>query len=260
MIRTIAIVAFLSACGPRDKNTTDQPIADLQARRDAYMAQVSDKVFTERCDKLTFKAMLSAFGKTQKLGRFEPVLGEWHRDTAPCYPADSKSEISFDGLLMVLHDAVTQDDPLVVDRMLSYGIDHEWVMGAGQHDIVYMPQLEYFSRKVKRDAFLIPSIPSLSGFRAHLVAMAIYLIGRVDGKISDIHFRLLRKLSADHSENPLFAALLARYTDGDQSEAIAILNRDYPTDDLPSGVSKYGWGSCPDSVFFAATIAVMEGK
>lgn len=264
LVLSIVLAIIASSCAPdRESQPSRQTLADLQERRDQYVAQVTDDVYTERCDKLTFKALFSAFGKRQDLSKHEYSPGEWHRDVKPCYPDDSKSEISFDPLLMILHHAVSHNDHAAVVRLIEFGEDADWKMGDVPSSLTYTPQLAPLARMV-RDATDLASIgsivPSLEGFRAHLVALSVWLVGRVDGRLPESYFRMLRKISRDNPGNPLFTALHASYDDGDQSEAIAILSRDFPTGELPSGMARYGWGSCPDAIFFIAAVAAMEGK
>lgn len=257
--KLLLIIPLLFSCAKHKDEDTKQPLEIIQARRDLYVSQIDDSYFVDRCDKLTFKGLYSAFGKTQDLSGHEYAPGQWHRDTRPCYPGESKSEISFDGLIAVLLDVQTSGDRQRFERTLSYGSDHGDIYGEGDRDLVYIPQLRYLESKTAGESFVNPENVDLSGFRGYLAALSVWYRARHFGNISWLEMQTLRKARSDLGEAPLLECLISRFSDGDQTKAIDILEKDF-TDDIPKTTGRYSWGSSPDAVMFVLVAACLEGK
>ena len=105
---TIITILFLCSCGTKQKQSQPSSALDqAQAKGEFYISKITDDIYKERCDKLTFKSLYGAAAYSLKgievdLSALEDN-GKWNRDAAPCYPDNSKSEISFDGMVGVLH-------------------------------------------------------------------------------------------------------------------------------------------------------------
>jgi len=226
----------------------------------AHLAELGDAAYRHRCDKLTFRALASAFGNRELLeGHEYGAPGQFHRDVETCYPGDSRSEISLDGYLSLAHHIWTYQDDTLLQRIISYGRNNGFVMGEGPikytNILLLVPTLYGMQSKLT----LVDFDSLLAGYKGHIVALYIHLKGRVNGRISDLELHVLEQLVRSNENNPLYQAIYHTYLDGDQSEAISILMKDFPPD-FPSGEAKYGWGSAPDSVVFITTVGILEGR
>ena len=144
---------------------------------------------------------------------------------------------------------------------------NKWVMGEGPPQYTYLPHLAYLLWKLdgafdsSPSAFLSPSI--FEGFRAHLEATRIWLESKISGTMGPVDRTILGEIISRNPENPFFLALRARWGDGDYGPAKDLLKKRldiWPLDVVPLSDGSLGWGSCPDSLLFLLTVAVIEGR
>lgn len=271
-IGLVLLVLVLFACGHKQKDTQDTSLlGQAQSKGDTIYGQVSDRIYRERCDKLTFKGMLSAYS-SQNLDPYESN-GQWIRDDLPCYPTYSVSSISLDGVLGVLHHIVATRDAARLNRLISYGEAHNWIMGQGPSEYTNIYALVPFIYSLKKKLSLadenmnlvdlsVQTQEILSGFRGHLLADYIWLTMEKDGQIGELELQLLKQLVSASPGEPMYQALLHRVVDGDQTIALTLLLTDPTYDDstVMRNDSAFGWGSQPAAVSYLVTLAIVEGK
>jgi hypothetical protein len=272
----IYISLLLVSCGTQkiEKSPTvaDSLDKQLKSKTELYLSLITsdELLFPERCDKLTFKSLLSAAGPFQDMSAFE-VAGKYSRDVVPCYPNDSKSSISRDGILAVLQDIWTHGDLVRLNRMIAYGEAHNWVVGEGPLDytnmalllpIIYRMQ-DRLSGKTNLELASSAALDSvLSGFQGHLLANYLWLKARMEGSLNALEVSLLKSLVSANPRDPMYQALYHRFTDGDMSETYKILldSPEFPDDHLPLETGVFGWGSEPALVAYLVALAIAEGE
>lgn len=260
MFWILGLMMIMFSCG-KDSIETKSDIDRLVDRKNSYIKQaeqLGDNLYQHRCDRLTFNALLSAFGKKQDLSIFEyDDIGKFHRDIKHCYPHASRSEISLDGILMLLHHVKTHNDKELFNRLFDYGEKHDWIMGDGPKEYTNIYVLVPTIYKMA-DINLITDIDSvLKGYKGHIAAMFILLKGRVYGKINILELQALEMLVKSAPENPLYSAIYHRFKDGDQRKTIELLNAKF-TDEFPTETSVFHWGSVPASIYFITTVGILE--
>jgi len=258
----LTILLILTSCSKHsDHETTDEyPTVDEIAA--GYLEQMKglndETLFEDACDRLTFLSLASSYVKPFDLSRFEWRSGEWHRNYTLCYPGSSRSEISFDGLIGVLHYAWTNNDRTLVDRMAAYGRANDWVMGEGDREITYIPQLEIITSDMITHFAMLEIRPSYSlsegTHNEHIIALSAWLKLRYTGFLESHDLLILKNLK----RNPLITAILARVDDGNQAETIAYLEK-FPRD-LPLETGWESWGGCPQYLYFFLLKGVIDGK
>ena len=257
-MRFLIFIALLFSCAEKPKATAN-PYDVLKSRRDFYVSQLSDDVYKHRCDKLTFRGLTSAFGKREAIEEHEVEPGKFRRDVLPCFPHDSRSSISLDGYLGVLHHAITYEDWDMVIRIQDYANRHHYIMGEGPIEYTNIIALRSVLNVLSGNASLDMPKDISEGYKGHIAANLIFLRARAFGRMSAAELFTLKRLHELSPGNPFYAALYHRYHDGDQEEAISILTSDF-ADEFPIGEHLYGWGSAPDSVFFILVMGVLDGK
>ena len=271
MKKLLSVLALLTSCGSHKSEDTVNPLSDVQARGSFYINNLTPSIYTERCDKITFKALLST-EIVQDLTGFEVAPGQWQRDTQPCYPTESASTISNEGIISIMHHIWSTKDCAMVTRLYNYGMAHDWIMGAGNKADTDASVLSFSVQDEKNllcgntdptGPTLLGSIDDvLSGYKGHVLASWIWLMGRFNGKINSLEKDGLNALVNASPGDPYYLALKARFDDGDQSAAINALlgSVDFPSDSFPLEDGVFGWGSAPASIYYLITEAVLEGK
>ena len=270
----LVFFVFLFACGScgskSEKKTKPSPISQAASDKgEFYCSKLTDAVFKERCDKITFKAMVAA-NCPQDLSGFEKD-GRWERDEVQCYPDNSKSSISRDGMISVLHYVWTTKDAKLLQRLINYGEAHDWIMGDGPRDLtdatILTPMIYFIQGKLKNDSTaLLDYLPTTEdiaqSFKGHVIANYIWLQARVRGNINAVEAAILNKLWEASMEDPMYTALMHRFVDGNQADTFSLLlNRpEFPNDSLPTETGVFDWGSAPASVYYLISLAIAEGK
>lgn len=262
-MKALAALLFALAacsCAPCASQPTGQDLSAVRADRNRIVAEY-DPSTIERCDFVTFAALYEAFngnGRSAGVTGLEQIGGKWERHFAPCYPANSRSETTRDGYLAVLHRAWSDQDALLIDRIIFYAEPRAWITGEGDPWVTSVadlaPLMYHMARRPEPLTGLAVDDNPLHGFRGHLLALFIYLRGRVDGSVSEAERLALVELAKAEPRSPIYAALLARFSDGNQAEAIEKLLS------MPRVVGPFGWGSAPWQVYFMVAAGIMEGR
>lgn len=205
-----------------------------------------------RGDYLVFAGLGSSVGLDLPINQCEVEPGVFKRHWLPF---DSRSDISRDGYLGVLHHISAKDDKAMLDRIIKAGWKRKWTMGdRGDFDYVNIFPLVPIIYAMRYGSW-IPTIPTialgkmLTGFRAHLLAITILLELRI-GKKSMWHKWSMRRLVKANPKNPMFRALL------DYLEGTFTFRLSREEFDWEEGC--YGWGSCPPEVFYAVTQFILD--
>ena len=262
----LVMLVFLLSCGYKEKKVAPSTLLEKAEQKGALIyANLNEDIYQERCDKLTFKGMLSAYSP-QDLSGFEKE-GSWSRDVIPCYPNDSVSSISMDGIMGVLHHITVTRDIKMLDRLIVYGNAHNWIMGEGPTaytDIKLLVPMIYEMKNsldISKYSISVDVKSILAGFRGHLLASYIWLSVEQDGQIGVVELATLKQLVASSPGDPMYVSLLHRVTDGDQTIALGLL-LDSPTfalDKIMHVDDAFGWGSEPAPIAYLVTLAIIKG-
>ena len=208
-----------------------------------------DKVteITHRGDYLTFAALGVSVGLPYEVSECEREPGVYTRHWLPF---DSRSSVSRDGYLGVLHWAVSTGDIDRVNRIIKAGWGRRWNMGEGNWDYVNMspliPTLYAIKWGIPRLSGLIPlvALPKLRrGYRAHLLAISVLLQLRLGYK-SWISQWSMGKLVESNPSNPLFNLIYNKMSG-------RVYNYDTIMSKFENKIGCHGWGSCEPAVFRA---------
>jgi hypothetical protein len=201
--------------------------------------------------------------------------GRWNRDVLPCYPddlngdgkPDSASTVSRDSYIMLLHHWLSYGDKDAVNRAVQYASDNNYTVGDGPWDYVNISPLMLFMWDLQdrmngadNKIELVDFDAQFQGFRGYLMAMTIWYLARFNGEVGTWGMMGLEKLVKEEPENPLFNALLNRYTTGDQSKVIDFINKTFDPNVVPTGDGDFGWGSCPNAIYMILLTSILEGK
>jgi hypothetical protein len=268
------MLLMLFACAPQQENkphvtTLSEQVHD---KGEFYRSQIpsDDKLFPERCDKLTFKSYLSAVGPRQDMSGFEKN-GRYERDLIACYPDSSKATISRDAILAVLHDIWSYKDIDRLNRLISYGESKNWVIGDGPLDYTNMAlllpiiyrmhnKLEGTELNISTDLAGLDEV--LSGFQGHLLAGYLWLKARMEKELNQLEMQTLERLYKANEEDPMYSALYHRFGDGDQTKTHNILlgAQEFPDDRVSLETGVFGWGSEPSLVAYLVSLSIAEGN
>jgi len=255
ILLTILLLIYSCSKHQDHETTNDYPTVDEIA--EGYVEQMKglddETLFPDRCDRLTFISLASAFIDRRDLSSYEYEDGQWHRHTSPCYPHDSRSEISFDGLIGVLHHAWTSNDRTLIDRIAAYGRANDWVMGEGPREYTFLPQVGVLTDMLLGQMYLTPKFSLQSTHNEHIIALSGWLKLRSVGYLESQDLLVLRNLKS----NMLIRSLIARVTNGNQSEAIYYLSQ-YP-EKLPLETGEQEWSGCPKWLYFFLIKALVDG-
>lgn len=267
------ILAAMIICNCSHKSNTADDTFDMlaaKAKRDRYVAeipQIADQYgfIGERCDGTTFTGMLAGLSDYKvALEKVVATPGQWLRHPESCYPNGSDNETSLDVYLGALYWIYSQKERHYITDIKSYGKAHNWIMGEGDiaitNIVALLPLINEMDGRLSLFADSAEAWPTLEGHRGHIVAMHILLHGRLTGAITAAESLLIEKLAADNPDNPLYAAINARFHDGDYSKMLALLQA-FP-DDLYgiTDTGAYGWGSAPRYFFLITSVGIAEGK
>ena len=258
LLITFVVTILLTSCSKHQDHETTDDYPTVDEIGAGYLEQMKglddETLFPDRCDRLTFLSLASGFVNERNLAAYEYRPGEWHRDVRRCYPNDSRSEISFDGLIGVLHHAWTNNDRTLVDRLAAYGRANDWVMGEGDREFTCLPQIGVLIAEMKGAKSLTSNLAYSGSHREHILAVGIWLRGRYNGNLTSVELSTLKAMS----DIPLAKALVARFTDGNQKDAIDYLSK-YPNE-LPLDTGCEKWGGMPCWLYWYLIYAVVEGK
>ena len=257
----LLLIFLLLACGGTSK-TSDVQTSDSRAA--LYL--MSKDVGIPSCDFATFATIAASLGVSpEAISGLIKVPGRIERYYSPCYPGLSSSEASREMYIGWLHLIWKNRDSTTLSQLIEYGNRNNWVFGEGDQSLTNMSPLVPIIERMQ-DSFQISDLSTqidsvLSGFRGHVVADYIWLVGRVTGKIGPLELVTLKALVEASPGDPFYQALLHRFTDGDQTAALTALSNTqiFPIDKIPVTES-FGWGSCPDWLYYLIARGVIEGE
>jgi len=269
IVVTIMLITawFFTSCSSHKERSVEasSALTLAQQKGERIYAKVTDNIYKSRCDTLTFKALLSVYSRVD-LSSYE-TNGRWDRSDTPCYPESSRSSISYDGILSVLHYIVSTGDEPMLDRLIAYGEKTGWILGEGPDEYTHLGHIAPTVYNLKYTFFLTDYVTDLdlkellSGFRGHLLASFIWLSLRTDGKVNQLELEALEQLVNASEVNPFYQALYHRVTDGDQREALdTLLNAaEFEEGGIYDRESVFGWGSAPASAYYLYVLSIIEG-
>ena len=287
----VMIAGCQSASKPTEQVATLEEIAPI---RPFYCSLISEDLYHHRCDELTFQNLEAAFcdpGPDMSGHEIEP--GKWTRDEKACYPDDSRSQCSGDGLITMTAKWISWGNSealLEAERTIAYLENNDWICGVGYTGYTNVKHLKWLLTTVKnwledRLGLLEPGeirIARTSGVSSndsggtikltedddaveggrhndYLVALHALSFGRIRGWVSDVSVELLRQLAKKNPESMIHQALYHSFADGDQQVALDLIRRDCPTDYLPDDQDWAGWGSSPLAIHCIVAIAILQG-
>jgi hypothetical protein len=242
----ISLIFMLIGC----QNVRPKSDSSKLSIEDVYINLIKDKqdadgfIDTNHCDALLHTGLLSVQSIDVNLNAAE-LNGQWFRrplSYPECYTeGKSRSTISRDMLLGVLWYAVANNDLDTLERMWDYGTSHAWIMGNNEHTIMNPNMISLLARSIKYlngedyKARHLPMVypTNCEGYVCHLAALQIALNGHIFGQINSYERDYLINIANKNPNNILYAALKAKYTDGDYRQVHRLLSR-YPTTRLPN--------------------------
>jgi len=266
-MKIIFIIPFLIflACGKHESKETIEPYNKVKEIAASYRTQLAshtaEALFPDRCDRLIFHSLYSAHVTRQDLSEYEYNDGEWHRDTLPCLDdldgngkPDSKSEISFDGLLGVMHHFWAHKDWDGMVRLKDYGAQNGQKYGEGPDDLTRLPQVAIMLADMLAERPLVETSWNLEGtHNRHLLAISFWLKLRIEGYLKDVEKLALENVK----DNWIKRALLNRINDGSQEEVIEYLSKFPETLSLETGFE--GWGGSAGWLHFLMLARIIDG-
>lgn len=267
IIWAIVLSLFLANATSCSKSKTDDlPSLDNTQIAETYRAEGS-LADIPRCDGATFLTHAKTVGvQNIDINVLENPPGRINRDVKPCFPNDSASEASREMVIGWLHWIWTeQNKDLALDRLIAFGEQNEWVMGQGPSDLVDMKPLApmaYLMRQKLTGQSLggVDIDSTLSGFKGHVLGSYLWLAMRVQGNMGPTGKEGVHQLYQANPADPMYTALWHRITDGNQTETYDILsNRNTFPNNPTHETGMFGWGSCPDWLYFLIVDGIVRG-
>jgi hypothetical protein len=264
MFKILLTISMVFACSrfshPATKTVPDPSPLDIKAElyKTASKAhQDAHGFLTTGCDSLLFTALLAATAKPEiDVLAARDGEGAWHRrPDAPCFPENSRSEISRDMITGVMFWALFQNRADVLEDLRAYGKAHNWTMGLGDTTRTVMSaniitlidmSIDFLhGRPVAEKDFIFFSLPAV-GYAAHLQTLQILMIGKIKGSISPYLFKAATRNLKNNPRNALYQYTVAKYSTGVFSTAVNTLLDEslFPSDNLPTTVNhctEYLW-------------------
>lgn len=286
--RLVALAVLLVVCSACDQKPKHPPVplpadpdAALEETRAVYLSlqpSVADAhgfIETNKCDSVTFSALIGAAGAAVDVRAAVDADGSMHRlplEYPECYPERSKSRNSKDVFDAVLVNGLVTGDRALLEQTFAYGKAHGWVMGPGVLSRTFMPTTlrGQYARAIRAlgGTEHKPEVsydqvwtPGLTGYEAHLQVTSILTYGRTFGGVTDVGLARLREHRFRQPRNPFYAAAYWRYS-GDEAAAAeareSLRNAQwFPPDRLPTSADRCDpwmiqrddgpdWLPCPD--------------
>ena len=254
MFKMLLIITSISACSRfyhhdakavADLSPLDLKAINYQHANNSH--QDAHGFLTTGCDSLLFTSLLATFSKPEiDILAARDADGAWHRrPDAPCFPNESRSEISRDMITGVMFWALFQNKPEILEDLRSYGKAHNWIMGLGDQNRTAMSaniitlldmSIDFLRGKPnKEESFFFFALPVV-GYAAHLQTLQILMIGKIKGKISPGLFAAATRNLRNNPRNALYQYTVAKYSTGVFSTAIATLLDEslFPVGHLPT--------------------------
>jgi len=265
-LTVLLLCIFNGSCGRSEARETINPMDVLKQKKTLYFSLVTNPYnYMQDCDSLTFIGLWEASGAPWvDLFAHERSTGKWFRHPEVCYPHPSRSSISFEGILGALHALWNRRDFNAIRRMQDFGNSRYWLMGEGPLEYTFMPHIApLIAKMLGKKMEPLGSDPwlAIKGYKLNVVANYIYLKAKVYGGINKLEIAFLREAISQKPQNPIFHALLHRYTDGNQEIAIKILmnEQNFPFDRLPDrSLDLFHWSDAPAVVLYTYVVSILE--
>lgn len=249
----LTLLVLFSACGrPNEEQETQQPLDALRDQYSLYLSLAPGNwsPWDQECDSLLFASLQNTAERrifdVEKAR--ELPSGQWHRrpDWTACESGPRDSTISRDMFVGLFVYSLNNNRLDLLEQVWDYGVAHNWKMGSDNVELETRTQftpgmiqllaklIAHLGGKRHEVELAIPQIyGSEPGFPSHLTMLHIYMSGKMDGNISSLQLSALKSISEHSPNNPLLRALLGKYTDGDQSRTLELLQL-WPRDRLPT--------------------------
>lgn len=270
----ILLTIFLVQCENKEPKSYDFTLEDIEEKF-VFYASVAEpmEAYTQRCDLLTFKGLWDAYGLKTNIYDHEYEAGQWHRDVKLCFPDDSRSEISNEGIMGAMHAMVARKDFDRLKDLWDFLEANDWIAGEGPKEYTRVVHLKPLMREILKENDMLLSKTSVFrlaaedadsvGYRGNVLADYIFLHGVSLGYIESWHLSLLKELVKDVPQSPFYQAMVGCYewTDNYQT-ALNLLGDEelFPSDRLPekSNEMLWDWSDAPQLPLFAMTKRVLE--
>lgn len=236
------IILLLVSCGKHEPKKPTQVNPDVVAKAELYKSLSKGWAHQGGCDSLGFTSLCKLSGGCGEavITDAEGEPGRWYRNPGKeCYPSNSKSDISKDMFIMLLPYLYASGDKQNIQEIYDYGQKNGWVMGRGYLSRTYLtpPIVLLLQQMLGLWGVETPTKEvTKAGFEKHLDA--IYLINKwmVNKSIDSLQLAQIKQYKEENPSNALMQAIYHKFSDGDQSDAIAILLDEslFPRDRLPT--------------------------
>lgn len=266
-MKYLLIALLLLSCAKNKPVESKASLEDLQAKRDLYVELIKDPyALVERCDGLTFIGLFDAYGRRVDIYAHEyDNDGVWHRSVQPCYSVgDSRSEVSFEGLLGATHSLLARHDMAGLKRMYDYLEDNSWIAGEGPAEYTRVLQLRPLLKAIVDSDLRISNSEDasvLSGYKGNVVADYLAVHAVAFGYLKSWHTALLKELYRKNPGSPIYSGMYHKFTDGDTSEAVTALADEtmFPADALPEGsLAIFDWADASAAILYIYTVSLLE--
>jgi hypothetical protein len=275
MNKLLLFLLLLPACRHPAQDTKINDIQKLQEKLSFYCSQDIDPYkLVDRCDGLTFLGLYDAYCKRIDIYAHEYPAGQWHRSIKPCYPKDSRSEISFESQLGAIHACWARQDAACFKRMLKYAEAHDWILGEGPEEYTKLNELSFLIKRAitnldKLAALTYDEAESktlldrLKGYRGKVITDYVSIKGKIYGYVNSAELALVKLALDKDPENPIYRVLYAKYEDGhgdDFNFAVTKLLDEtvYPADKLPGHLGQIDWGDEMGQAVYAWMVSELE--
>lgn len=256
MLKVAVCLILIPAFGCTKKNTpkeTQNDLATLKQKVTEYRslnAGVADQFgyVHSKCDGVGFTALCKIGGGCPMANIFasEDILtpGRWYRyPTHDCFPLESRSDDSNDHAIMRMLYFYVDNHRDVALRELSYlrstgfelGRNDGSKEGKEATDFAYPVLLNQLAG---RSTFI--TAINTTGYINHLFALYALLDAELAGHMDPTALLAIRGLVKSQPRNAIYQAILHKYTDGDQTAAIAVLLDEslFPAHRLPTSADR----------------------
>ena len=285
-MRILLLACLLASCGKHTAQETSSPVEELRAKRDAALSHYTEAMDGSgfvggHCDGLLFSSLGAVGGYPVDIVKAEYEPGRWERHPdRDCYPAQSASRLSKDMALGMISWAYLTGHLDVVQRFYDTAkADHWFVCDAESTEVLLsrcllsINLIRLMQKMLGINVFVDdwglfpgpfdPKAESAGllqeGFEAHLLMWRLFVTAKVDGKVDDGDLKTMQSYCETKPRNALFCAISHKFSDGDQSQATAILMDEtlFPAGRLPTSSDRCepylwqreqgdDWQPCPD--------------
>jgi hypothetical protein len=259
----ITIMRFISSCSylqPKHKKVASPKRSNLIVEKAKTYVSLNEEMKPNQgimkgdCDWLLHNAIAYLSG----IGTYETILSAqdddgrlWRTPERDCLSSGrSKSTVSGDMVLGFILATTVKGHHAALEKFIEHAEQSEWFIGDhdgsldGQRRVSISSQLQalayrarHFLTGEKHWKMDVPTVYSpVKGFQAHLQTLTILTNAIVNKGMTQVEVNTLKSQLENDPKNALFAAILARFTDGDFAVAQKVLLDEslFPSDRLPS--------------------------